>query len=261
MHLLGCLQYQERRLDDDTYVAIYIDGKALMGRTMIHAVGVTAQGYKRSLGLTEGSTENSRVISVMLRDMIKRGLSYEDGILFCIDGGTGLHKAVEETFGMYAVIQRCEFHKHRNIESHLAEEHKLQWRSKLKELFAIANYQRAEARAKELITELAQISLPASRSLQEGLDELFTLQRLQIKEQVGRIFSTTNAIESINSVIARQTRIITRWTTNDQRLRWAAIILVQHEEKLNRVHIYHKLSMLQVALKNEIQQRIFNLHK
>jgi putative transposase len=248
-------------LDDDTYVAIYIDGKALMGQMMIHAVGVTAQVYKRSLGLTEGSTENSRVISVMLRDMIKRGLSYEDGILFCIDGGTALHKAIEETFGIYAVIQRCEVHKYRNVESHLKEEHKLQWRSKLKELFSIADYNRAEQRVKECIADLAEVSLPASRSLQEGLSEMLTLQRLGVKAQLTRAFSTTNAIESINSMIARQTKKITRFTTNDQRLRWAAVILLEHEEHLNRVPNYRKLSMLQLAVKNEIQQREFNLHK
>ncbi len=253
--------YQERRLDDDTYVAMYIDGKTLMGQQMIHAVGVTAQGYKRSLGLTEGNTENSRVISVMLRDMIKRGLAFEDGILFCLDGGTGLHKAVEDVFGIYAVIQRCEFHKHQNVESHLNEEHKLRWRANLSQLFDIENHTEAEARANELIAELTQVSQPAARSLREGLDEILTLQRLGIKHQLGRAFSTTNAIESINSVIARETRKITRWTTNDQRLRWAATILVQHEHKMNRVPNYRKLSMLQLALKNEIQQREFNLHQ
>lgn len=164
-----------------------------------------------------------------------------------MDGGTGLHKAVEDVFGINAVVQRCEFHKHQNVESHLNEEHKLRWRAKLSELFKIADRSHAEAHANELIVELSLVSLLAARSLREGLEEILTLQHLGIKQQLGRAFSTTNAIESINSTIARETRKITRWPTNDQRLRWAATILVQLEQKLRRVPNYRKLSMLQLA--------------
>ena len=43
-------------------------------------------------------------------------------MLFVIDGGKGIHKAIVETYGRLAKIQRCQVHKKRNILEHLPEE-------------------------------------------------------------------------------------------------------------------------------------------
>jgi transposase-like protein len=59
------------------------------------------------LGFTQATTENVRPIIEMLRDLIERGLTFEDGILCVIDGAKGLRKAVDEVFGACAPVQRC----------------------------------------------------------------------------------------------------------------------------------------------------------
>jgi putative transposase len=42
--------------------------------------------------------------------------------LVVIDGAKGLRKAVDETFGEKAVIQRCSWHKKENVVSYLKKE-------------------------------------------------------------------------------------------------------------------------------------------
>ncbi|MBI2794156.1 MAG: transposase [Ignavibacteria bacterium] len=49
-------EFLKRRLDDDTYVAMFIDGKALQNQSMVIAIGVTQNGVKRTLGLTQATT-------------------------------------------------------------------------------------------------------------------------------------------------------------------------------------------------------------
>ena len=68
---------------------------------------MASDGAKHVLGLREGSTENSTVAKAMLSELIDRGLSTERPILFVIDGGKGLRKAITELFASAAVVQRC----------------------------------------------------------------------------------------------------------------------------------------------------------
>jgi putative transposase len=57
-----------------------------------------------------------------LSELIGRWLNFEDGPLVVIDGAKGLRKAVDETFGEKAVIQRCSWHKKENVVSYLKKE-------------------------------------------------------------------------------------------------------------------------------------------
>src|SRR5262249_12886683 len=83
------------------------------------ALGVDFQGQKHVLALREGTTENATVCKSLLTDLHERGLALERAVLFVIDGGTGLRKAIRETCGPTAVVQRCQVHKGRNVLEHL----------------------------------------------------------------------------------------------------------------------------------------------
>jgi transposase-like protein len=250
--------FLNRRLDDATYVAMFIDGKVIQGQHLLVAIGVTARGEKRPLGLAQASTENAGAITVMLREMIERGLGFDDGILIVIDGARGLRKAVEEVFGDHAVVQRCQIHTMRNVLDHLAERERPTWKKLLTDLHACEDYQEARRKATALIASLKSVNVSAARSLEEGLEETLTICRLNLVQHFKRAFCTTNIIESANSVIARRTRHITRWTTADQRRRWSALALLDFEESCNRIHNISRLPMLQNNIANDIQQR---LHK
>lgn len=192
-------EFLNRRLDDETYVAMFIDGKALQNQSMVIAIGVT---------------ENR-------------------------------------------VIQRCQVHKIRNVVSHLSESDRKTWNRKLKVLFKCEDYNEAQSMVAALHAELQRINVNAARSLNEGIDDMFTLTRLGLHSIFGRCFLTTNIIESANSGVARYTRHITRWSTADQRMRWTALALMELEPSWNKIHNYRRLPMLQLAIQNEINQQRF----
>jgi hypothetical protein len=89
---------------------IMIDAIHFRDRVVLLALGFDVQGKKHVLGLREGSTEKAAVVRALLCDLIERGLPAEAPRLWVIDGGKALRRAILETFGACALIQRCQEH-------------------------------------------------------------------------------------------------------------------------------------------------------
>src|SRR5262249_23755784 len=100
---------------------IFVDGLHFRDHVVLLALGVDAQGQKHVIALREGTTENATVCKGLLADLRDRGLDLDRAVLFVIDGGTGLRKALRETCGPSAIVQRCQVHKRRNVLDHLPE--------------------------------------------------------------------------------------------------------------------------------------------
>ncbi len=71
--------------------------------------------------MIEGATENAAVAQALLDNLIGRGLDPQACRLFIIDGAKALSKAIRRTFGRHTPLQRCQFHKARNITERLAK--------------------------------------------------------------------------------------------------------------------------------------------
>ena len=91
-----------------------LDGVHLGEHLLVVALGVTDDGTKVPLGVVEGSTENAHVCVRLIADLVDRGLDASRGVLFVIDGGKALSKAIRAAFGDKALIQRCRRHKERH---------------------------------------------------------------------------------------------------------------------------------------------------
>src|SRR2546425_441939 len=78
--------------------------------TVIVVLAITRDGGKVPLGLRLGSTENAVVCTELLQDLLARGLTLDGRVLWVIDGGKGLRKALGDVLGDAAVIQRCQLH-------------------------------------------------------------------------------------------------------------------------------------------------------
>jgi len=89
---------------------------------MIAALGIGCDGTKTVLGIREGATENTAVVSSLLSELLERGLDFSTPRLYVLDGGKALAAAVRK--GEAAFIQRCQVHKKRNVVDHLPDEHK-----------------------------------------------------------------------------------------------------------------------------------------
>jgi len=89
-------------------VALLIDGAHFAEHVVLAAVGIDSRGEKHPLGLREGATENAAACTALLTDLIERGLNPERAILVVIDGDKALRRAVLDTLGGRALVQRCQ---------------------------------------------------------------------------------------------------------------------------------------------------------
>jgi putative transposase len=75
-------------------VPVLIDGTPFKDRQMIVALEIGCDGRKTVLGLREGATENTTVVSALLSELVERGLDSSTLRLYVLDGGKALHAAV-----------------------------------------------------------------------------------------------------------------------------------------------------------------------
>ncbi len=243
---------QERRLDQDTFVALIVDGKRFAEDTMVIALGLTTRGDKHLLGFVQTGTENARACAAFLRGLVERGLRVTEGILVVLDGGKGLRRAVHEVFGAQTPVQRCIWHKRENVVAHLPKAVQPLWRAKLQRAWRAATLAEAHTALQRVHQELRRLNEDAARSLAEGLDETLTLHRLGVADHLGRSLMTTNALESILALVEQRVGKVDRWTTSDQKHRWLATTLLELEPRLRRVRGYRALAQLQLAVKGII---------
>jgi putative transposase len=245
-------QFQERSLADYDLVALFLDGKSFADEQIIIALGVTLDGQKIPLGFVQAATENERVCRRFLADLVDRGLQYEAGLLVVIDGAKGLYQAVMSTLKGYACVQRCQYHKRKNVESYLPKGEQSRIRRKLEVAYAKPTYEGASKALQALKPELELMNQSALRSLEEGMEETLTLHRLGLMPTLGQSFRTTNCIENVNSLLQQLTHNVRRWTNSAQRHRWVATALLDIEPRLRRIKGCRQLPMLRQALQAEL---------
>lgn len=242
-------QWLARPLQDMELVAVLIDGVMFRSRCLVVALGITADGHKRVLGLRQGSTENATLVRELLRDLVDRGLRTERALLFVIDGSKALRAAIEQLFGSYALIQRCQVHKRRNLRDHLPESMRPRIAQALHQAYNAPTPGEAKAQLERLAKSLERDHPSAAASLREGLEETLTVRRLGISGKLYQTLRTTNTIESLNATVATFVRNVRLWRSGDMLLRWAATALKEAEPGFHCVRGYLDLRDLVAALK------------
>jgi transposase-like protein len=241
-------QLAERRFEDERSVVIFIDAQPYAGEMMVTALGITAAGQKRLLGLRQGATENAAVVASLLEELRERGVKTDVPTLFVLDGAKALAAAVQRVWGKFAVIQRCQVHKRRNVEAHLSEQHHEELRQRLNAAYHETNETQARTHLKGTIAWLRKMSPAAAASLEEGWEETLTVVRLGVPELLRKTLATTNPIESAFSVAESVTRRVKRWRDGDMRERWCVAGLVDAESRFKRIKGHKDMQQLIASL-------------
>jgi transposase-like protein len=236
-----------RRFDELKLLVIYIDGLIFGDYTMIGAVGVDAEGHKHVLGIREGATENSTVVTELLEDIVSRGVDAKRKMLFVIDGSKALRAAINAVFGAHQPVQRCRAHKLRNVLDYLPKDDKAQVKSLLRAAWKL-DADKGIARIKKLAAWLDQKYPQAAASLLEGLEECFTINRLDIPPALHRCLATTNIVESPHAGVRIQTRRVTHWQNGKMVLRWMASAFLRTEKRFKRIMGHRDLWALEAIL-------------
>jgi putative transposase len=242
-------EHLTRRLDGLEVVALFMDGVVVAGQTVIVALAITRDGGKVPVGLRLGSTENAVLCTELLQDLLARGLSLEGRVLWVIDGGKGLRKALGDVFGAAAVIQRCQLHKARNLAALVPKARQAYVRASLRRAYRAASAAAARRQLTALATWLERNGhAEAAASVREGLEDTLTVLKLGLPPTLRRFFATTNCIENLIGTLRHVTRHIKRWRDGDMRRRWIGLGLLRAAERFRRIKRHGELGVLVTAL-------------
>jgi putative transposase len=222
---------------------------------MIAALGIGGDGTKTVLGIREGATENTAVVSSLLSELVERGLDFSTPRLYVLDGGKALAAAVRKQAGEAAFIQRCQVHKKRNVVDHLPDEHKADVRRKMQNAYAMADYADAKRALDRLHRELMDLNPSAARSLEEGMEETLTVHKLRVPDQLRRTLSCTNVIESAFSIVETVCRNVKRWRDGDHIERWVGSGLLVAERQFRKVIGHRQIPMLLSSMATAVSKK------
>jgi len=253
---------QSRRLSEMDIRAVFIDGKGFRSHGVIIALGVASDGRKYVLGIYEASTESSANSLELLNDLERRGLASE-GLVFVVDGGSGINKALDEKYECSsperrrAIRIRCHAHKWRNIESALGAK-----AEKTKTLFWALRDAKDMAEAKVISDSLedllGDLNQSALKSYLEARNDLLAVHELKLTKSLRRFFSTTNPIESLNSLLEEDMRRVKKWKDSGHFQRWLATFCLASEKRMRRIKGHSSLPGVWVHLRSLTETKRFD---
>src|SRR3954471_12357873 len=228
-------------------VALMIDGVHFGEHLCVVALGIGIDGTKHPLGLGEGSTENTSVVTDRLTGLRERGLDTTRPIFVGIDGGKALRAAVVRVFD-HPVIGRCQLHKLRNVADKLPDHLASTVTKRMRAAYRAESAILAEAQLEALAKELDRTHPGAAASLREGLSETLTVLRQGVSPTLARTLRSTNSIESMISIARTHSTNVKIWQNGNMALRWCAAGMIEAGKQFRRVNGHLHLPALRAAL-------------
>jgi putative transposase len=201
--------WRQRRLEA-VWPIVYLDGIVVHVRgeggrvsqhTMYVAIGVNLLGKKELLGLWLSETEGAKFWLNCLADLKNRGLS--DLFIVCVDGLTGFADAIRVAYP-HAQVQLCIVHLVRAALKYVTDKDSKPVAKDLKKIYQSATVAEAEQEL-EKFAEVWEPKYPTIvKQWRLKWNDIITL--FDFPPPIRKAIYTTNAIESVNSVIRKFTR-------------------------------------------------------
>lgn len=250
----------ERRFDKLDLLIIYLDGMVFGDHHVIGALGVDAEGHKHLLGIQGGATENAAAVKDLLERLVEQGVDPKRKRLFVIDGSKALRTAINAVFGADNPVQRCRQHKLRNVVDRLPEDQKDQVKSLMKAAWRL-DHKEGMAKIRKLSEWLERDCPAAAASLLEGLEECFTINRIEVPASLHRCLATTNVIESPHAGVRTRTNRVSRWKDAAMVQRWVASSFLATEKSFRRIMGYKDLWALKAILDAKVEKGLASKEK
>jgi len=220
--------WRSRRLDA-VYPVVYFDGIVVHVRgesgkvsqhTMYVALGINLQGTKELLGLWLAETEGAKFWLSCLTDLKNRGLN--DIFITCVDGLAGFPEAIRAAYPQ-AKVQLCVVHLVRAALRYVTTADSKAVAGDLKKIYQAATVEEAEA-ALESFAQAWDAKYPTiAKQWRLKWTDFITL--FEFPPAIRKAIYTTNAIESVNSVIRKFTRNRKQYPNGENAIKmvWLAI--------------------------------------
>lgn len=211
------IEWQNRPVDA-VYPIVYLDcivlkvrqNKRVINKSLYLALGINLEGQKELLGLWLAETEGARFWLSVLTELKNRGL--QDILIACVDGLKGFPDAIAAEYPQ-TKIQLCVVHMVRNSLKYVSWKDYKAVTTDLKQIYK-APTEDAARLALERFGEKWGTQYPQiSKSWHSHWPNLVTL--FEYPPEIRRVIYTTNAIESLNSVIRKATKQRKVFPTDD----------------------------------------------
>jgi transposase-like protein len=189
---------------------VYFDGIVIHVRganghvaqhTVYVALGVNLEGHKELLGLWLGANEGAKFWLACLTDLKNRGLN--DIFVACIDGLSGFAEAIHAAYPQ-THVQLCIVHLVRAALRYVSTQDSQPVIADLKAIYQAATVVEAE-KALDKFAQVWEAKYPTIvKTWRAKWAEIITL--FNYPAPIRKAIYTTNAIESVNSVIRKFTR-------------------------------------------------------
>ncbi|MDP8171739.1 IS256 family transposase, partial [Pasteurella skyensis] len=199
------IEWQSRPLDD-VYPIVYLDcivvkvrqDKRVINKAIYLALGINMQGQKELLGLWISENEGAKFWLGVLTELQNRGV--KDILIACVDGLTGFPDAINTVYPK-TKIQLCIVHMVRNSMKYVPYKDYKAVARDLKKIYQSTTEDEALQELENFANTYDDKYPQISRSWYKHWDKLNTL--FNYPEDIRKAIYTTNAIESVNSVIRK----------------------------------------------------------
>lgn len=226
-------EWQSRPLDA-VYPIVYLDcivvkirqDKQVINKAIYLALGVTMEGHKDLLGMWLSENEGAKFWLNVLTELQNRGV--KDILIACVDGLKGFPEAINAAFPETR-IQLCIVHMVRNSVKYVVWKDYKAVAADLKQIYRSATEEEAllalEAFGERWNEKYPQI-VKSWTNHWHNLNTLFTFP-----EDIRKAIYTTNAIESLNSVIRKAIKKRKLFPTDDSARKVIYLAIIDASKK------------------------------
>jgi len=201
-------EWQARPLDE-VYPILYLDclvlkirqDKRVIKKSIYLALGVNLEGHKELLGMWISENEGAKFWLSILTELKNRGV--EQILIACVDGLSGFPEAVEVVYPQ-ARVQLCIIHQVRNSLRYVSWKDYKAVTADLKSIYRSATEDEALLELEKFGEKWDEKYPKITNSWKNHWLNLRTI--FDFPEEIRKAIYTTNAIESLNSVIRKATK-------------------------------------------------------
>jgi putative transposase len=211
------IEWQSRPLDA-VYPIVYLDcivikirqDKHVINKAVYLALGVNMEGHKELLGLWISENEGAKFWLSVLTELQNRGV--KDILIACVDGLKGFPDAINTVFPA-AQIQLCIVHMVRNSVKYVPWKDYKAVTADLKQIYRSVTEDEAVLALNQFADRWDDQYPQISKSWRAHWQNLNTL--FNYPADIRKVIYTTNAIESLNSVIRKAIKKRKLFPTDD----------------------------------------------
>ncbi|GMQ89587.1 MAG: hypothetical protein BMS9Abin09_1089 [Gammaproteobacteria bacterium] len=227
------IEWQSRPLDA-VYPIVYLDcivvkvrqDKQVINKAIYLALGVNLEGHKELLGMWLSENESAKFWLGVFTELQNRGV--HDILIACVDGLKGFPGAIQSVYPQ-TQIQLCIVHMVRNAMKYVPWKDYKAVTADLKRIYqsvteeeALLALEQFEARWDAKYPQISK----SWRGCWENLNTIFN-----IPEDIRKAIYTTNAIESLNSVIRKVIKKRKLFPTDDSAKKVVYLAIMEASRK------------------------------